>query len=104
MSAHAEKKEAGAKRPTASCNLVREDYHNKPAITYAEAAEIAGVSIWAVYKWVTKRKFPLSSRVGPYRIHHRGFLLFLETGMPVVLDHNGNPETVGKKRRRPATR
>ncbi len=72
----------GQKNPLASRNLLRADYRKHPAITLAEAAELAGVTIGTVEDWLTDGHVPRANRIGPYRVDRIGLDRFLRDGAP----------------------
>ena len=55
-------------RPNSTMRLVRPDYHRKPLLTYAEAAQEAGLSVARIANLVCKGKLPVARRVGAFRI------------------------------------
>lgn len=79
----ARKRQIANRRATASRYLVRPDYHRKITLTYAEAAEIAGVSVHTVECWIWEGKIPRFNRIGPYKIHIDHLREYLKTGKRV---------------------
>lgn len=69
--------------PNATKRIIRDDYHKKPLISYAEAADMSGVDIKAVYKWTRTGKIPIERKVGPYRLSSEKVQKFLRTGVAV---------------------
>lgn len=69
-------------RQTSTMYLVRPDYHKHPKITYAEAADMAGVAVATIVYWVHKPKNPLPRCAlrGPYRIDHTELIKYLRKG------------------------
>lgn len=53
-----------------SRSILRPDYYKKPILTYAEAADRAGVTVGTIQKWLCRRINPLPKCAvrGPYRI------------------------------------
>jgi excisionase family DNA binding protein len=61
--------------------LIRPDYHKKAILTYAEVAEMGGVTVGTVCKWVSAGKLPLERTVGAFRIDNMTAQKFLRKGL-----------------------
>jgi len=61
---------ATRKKPNAPGNMFRPDYRRHGRISYAEAADYAGVSVLTIRQWVSRKvnPLPLCARLGAYRI------------------------------------
>ena len=69
-------------RNTSPSRVFREDYRNHGIISYAEAADYAGVSVGTIRRWVSKKKGPLPviRRAGALRIALLDLDKFLRKG------------------------
>lgn len=70
-------------KPNCTMRLVRENYREKSVVTltYAEVADMAGVTVGTVAKWISKGLLPVVRKVGPYRIDKMAAQEFLRTGV-----------------------
>ena len=72
----------GEVNPMASCRLIRADFEDEPYLTYAEAAEIAGVTVGTILNWVKCHNISRVRSRGPYKIDREQLYEFIETGIP----------------------
>ena len=67
--------------PNATSRIVRKEYLKYPALSYAEVADMAGVGVKTVYKWVREGCIPVVNRVGAFRLSNDGARKFIRTGI-----------------------
>ena len=69
-------------KPNASNHVMRDDYRKKTVLTYAETADMLGLSISTIYKLVSAGKFGETFKRGAYRIPIEGIYAYRKGEKP----------------------